>query len=646
MNETSREEFPQSVLCKDAYADMAILCSFIVGVFQIVASFCQLGFVVSFLGHPVVSGFTSAAAIIIGLSQVQYTFGVKGVKKSPQVHTFLANLFEALADTNWVVFAFGIVWIVYLMVNRKVAQRIKHPVLKLMGPLGPLIACVIGVLIFELAPEFRDQHHVDVVKAVPAGMSPLSVARWRFQDVGVVLPTAITASLIGSMESIAIGKNLASKHGYDIEASQELLALGLANLVGSCFSCYPITGSFSRSAVNNTTGAKSQLAGLITSVWIMICLLFFTRAFYNLPKFALAAVVISSVVSLVAIGDAQHLYKVKKNDFLLWVVAFLGTLFLGVELGIGIAVGLSLLIVIYESARPQIHVLWRIPGTSIYRSVKQETGGNFVPGVFIARIGSSLYFANAGYVKETILNYLSDLEEVDKIQYVILEMTPVVSVDSTALHMLHDLVSSLHQRKLNIAFCMVGNRVMRTMELADLNAFVGKQWFFKTVDDAVHYCVKHQKVVNHKDERIHAGITSMPEVDTMTNLREEPATLGNEIGISNSLHDHQSAIFVHLKKGSTITITDISLILKKHHVVVENASVESAPDGSGRHSYLVVDQKSRGQLEDWKINLIREDLLAVLDAGGAPSAVYENKDLREINQKLDLLMDHSSICAV
>lgn len=247
--------------------------------------------------------------------------------------------------------------------------------------------------------------------------------------------------------------------------------------------------------MNNSVGAQSQLSGLVTSLTVLLTLLFLTPLFYYLPKFALAAVVISSVFPLIAVSEAKKLYKISPTrDFLLWVTAFLGTLFLGVLVGISIAVGFSLLIVIYESARPQIAILWRLPGTTIYRNYKQESAGVFIPTVFLARIGSSLYFANAGYVKEEILKHIKALEEATnvKTEYVILEMTPVVSVDATAVHVLEDLVEELGtaggtteagrsektRHSVKVAFAMVGNRAWKTLNKGGFAKKVGEHWFF------------------------------------------------------------------------------------------------------------------------------------------------------------------------
>ena len=263
-------------------------------------------------------------------------------------------------------------------------------------------------------------------------------AAFDFSRLSTVMSTALSVSVIGYMESIAIAKSLASKHKYEVSAGQELFALGLSNVFGSLTSSYPVTGSFSRSAVNNTTGAKTNFAGIITALVVIIVLVALTKVFQFLPKFCLAAIVIASVTNLVDIKEFRYLWKVKKPDCLLWVLAFLGTLFLGVQNGLLGAVGASLVLVIYESVRPQIAVLWRLPETPIYRNIKQESLGQFVPGVLIVRLGASMYFANVAYIRDHIsslvLQFSEGLCAGAPVQYVIIEMTPVITIDSSALH--------------------------------------------------------------------------------------------------------------------------------------------------------------------------------------------------------------------
>jgi sulfate transporter 4 len=573
-------ELEQYEVCPEAYANLAILTAAVMGSMQILAGFLRLGFLVSFLGHPVISGFTSGAAIIIGLSQVKYILGFN-VAKSEFVHVTIGNILSKIDHIQPMTLFLGSFSIALLFGNRLLSQKVTK--LSKLGPLGPLIVCALSTLLIWLCIPLRDEYHVKFVGDIPSGIFPLSMSSWDISSFSRVLPTAVSAMFLGYMESIAIGKSLASKHGYDIEAGHEFFALGLANLAGSMFSCYPVTGSFSRSAVNNASGATSQLAGLITAVVMLCTLLFLCPLFRFLPQFALAAIVINSVVPLIAVSEARKLWRTKGQDFVLWVVAFAGTLFLGVLIGIGIAVVLSIIIVIYESARPQITVLWRIPGTTIYRNTKQETSGVFVPNVFIARIGSSLYFANASFVKEKLLAYIEGLEDINRTEYVVLEMTPVISVDSTAVHVIHDIVTDLRARGVHIAFAMVGNRVEKTLRRAKLWDHIGADWFLPTVNEAVHQCLRHQRA-KQSDCGSNINTTACPALE-----ESNFATiyLGDEIGISNDLHHSHSTVFVSLAKDIPMAVSEIADIFRRDGIAILQAQVVPRGDGGSKHTYFV-----------------------------------------------------------
>lgn len=554
------------------------------------------------LGHPVVSGFTSGAAIIIGLSQAKYLFGYD-IPNGHHVYDPIIDLAKGIDQLSWVTLLLGIVWIAYLMGNKKLAQKYRKR-LGWLQPLGPLISCAVGILLIFLCKPLRDDLDVAYVGDIPSGIFPLSVSDWKMENVGKVLPTAVSATLIGYMESIAIGKNLAAKNGYELDPGQELLALGMANLAGAAFSCYPVTGSFSRSAVNNQTGAVSQLSGLVTSIIMLLTLLLLTPLFYYLPKFALAAIVINSVIPLVAYQEARRLFNVKQTDFLLWLTAFLGTLFLGVLLGIAIAVGLSLVIVISESVRPQIVVLWRIPGTSIYRNMKQETNGAFVPNIFIVRVGSSLYFANASFVKDTLITHVNDLKHVNPIEYVVLEMTAVVSIDSTAAHVIHDIVMEFSERGIKVAFAMVGKRVEATMDRAKLKSEIGEHWFFHTVDDAVSYCVQRQHAV--RENKVEDG------VDTDANNMPNTASIGNEIGISNDLNHAATTVFMSFRVDVPNVTGMIIACFERCEVIMVRAQVDPLGDEGTKHMYWVRKVKSQKKLNSDEIDILRTKLLDLM----------------------------------
>lgn len=610
--ECTVDDKPQYETCPQEYVGLACLTAAMVGMMQILASILKLGFLVTFLGHPVISGFTSGAAIIIALSQLKYVLGFD-LPKSQYIYETIYNVVINIQETKGMPLLLGCLWLGYLITNKNLALKYKR--LKMLGPMGPLISCLVGTVMIWAFPMFTETYHVKYVGEIPSGIFPMSLDAWNLGKIPTVIGTAMSATLIGYMESIAIGKNLAATNGYDIDAGQEMLALGIANVVGAAFSCYPVTGSFSRSAVNNSTGALTQFSGVLTALVMLATLMFLTPLFYYLPKFALAAIVMNSVIPLVAFQEARHLFHVKKQDFLLWVTAFLGTLFLGVLMGILVSVGLSLIIVIYESARPQITILWRIPGTSIYRNMKQESSGTFIQNVFIARIGSSLYFANASFVKEMLLSHVNDLVEVNPTQYIVLEMTPVISVDSTACHVIKDVVNDFRMRGMHVAFAMTGNRVEKTLRKAGLRKFIGEQWFFPTVEEAVQYCVKHQharkrqqskETVEGEQKPDHA---KLDEVD----ISSIQVHWGNEIGFSNDLHSNCSMIFVSLSKDVPMIMTEITGVFKKNHVTIIRAQIDPTGDEMGaKHIYFVRSLRTQSKLSGVEVSRIREDLEVVL----------------------------------
>jgi len=234
--------------------------------------------------------------------------------------------------------------------------------------------------------------------------------------------------------------------------------------------------------------------------------------------------VISSVTNLVDYKECIHLWKVKKPDCFLWILAFLGVLFRGVQNGLLISIGTSLIIVIYESVRPQISVLWRLPETPIYRNIKQESLGQFIPGVLIVRLGASMYFANVAYIRDHIWKMVSEFSSgalLDTpVEYVVIEMTPVISIDSTALHMLVDMHRDLKDRGIRICFSTVGNRVEATLDRSGFLEKLGRQWLRPSVHDAVQHCIRHKQ--NHKNGETKKGVLDTALSVTLEEEDEAP----------------------------------------------------------------------------------------------------------------------------
>jgi len=449
-------QLEQFELCPALYVKFAITLAFLVGLIQIIGGLLNVGFLVAFLGHPVLSGFTSGAAIIIGLTQLKDWFGYK-IKRTAYVYDTLYYSFVGFAKVNGMTLGLGLLWFFTLLGMRYISGKFKR--LAFLRAAGPLIMCFVGIAVVAGTPTLTTKYKVAIVGKLPEGVPPTSLESIKFDIMTRLVPTAITIALIGYLELIAIGKSLASKLGYELPAGHELTVVGITNLVCSCFSCFPVSGSFSRSAVNYSSGAQTQLSGFISGLIMLLTLLVLTPVFFYLPKFILASIIISSIIPLIAWRDAVALWHIKKVDCGLWVFTFLATLFLGIEIGIASAAALSLLVIVLESIRPQITVLWRLPETEIYRNIIQDDPGVFVKGVLIVRIGASMYFANVGYIREQIIRLIKEYSKLNPVRYVVLEMTPVSSIDSTAVHALEALIKELRTRNIILALATVGVHV-------------------------------------------------------------------------------------------------------------------------------------------------------------------------------------------
>eukprot|EP00418_Pyrodinium_bahamense_P008799 CAMPEP_0179120338 /NCGR_PEP_ID=MMETSP0796-20121207/56693_1 /TAXON_ID=73915 /ORGANISM="Pyrodinium bahamense, Strain pbaha01" /LENGTH=401 /DNA_ID=CAMNT_0020818875 /DNA_START=1 /DNA_END=1210 /DNA_ORIENTATION=- len=330
----------------------------------------------------------------------------------------------------------------------------------------------------------------------------------------------------------------------------------------------------------------------------------------------------NSVISLVAYDVAIELYKVKKYDFLLWVLAFLGTLLFGVLEGVAVAVLMSLMVVIYESVRPAITVLWRVPGTTMYRAIDQESRGVLVPNMFIARIGASMYFANSSYIKDALLTYIADLEEVNPIEYVVLDMSSVNSMDSTAVHTVKDIVSDFRHRGIEVAFVTVGSYVERVMTRAHVLQYVGGRWIFHSVHAAVHSCMAHQQ--GRLAGRIHSS--SLQDVHTVRpRRRTETVELrigSHEIGFSNETHQASTVAFVQLERDVP-GISDIILnVFRQNGVEVLRREIAGLT-----HTYFV--QVQPGETTP----------------SGRIGSKLSDKEMESLKLELDVVIRRCSSCA-
>ena len=300
------------------YISMAIFLAFLMGIVQLVLGLLKMGFLVNFLSKPVISGFTSAAAIIIGLSQLKHMLGTE-LEQSFRLHELVINLIPKLEGLNWYTFGIGVLAIGIIWGIKKWKKTIP----------GVLIVMVLAII----ASYFMDftQFGVELLGDIPKGLPSFQFPSASQEQILEISHWAVAIALVGFTEAISIGKSIEHKHdNYKVKPSQELIALGASNIIGSFFSSYPVTGGFSRSAVNNEAGAKTGMSSIVAAIIVALTLLFLTPLFYYLPNPILAAVIMVSVIGLIDLKYPKQLWKNRKDEFVLLLVTFGVTMFFGI----------------------------------------------------------------------------------------------------------------------------------------------------------------------------------------------------------------------------------------------------------------------------------------------------------------------------
>ena len=406
------------------YIKLALLLSFMVGVMKLCLGFFRFGFFVNFFSHAVISGFSSAAAIVICLSQLHHLLGVH-LQTTHSIFSLLAEVGQRLGETNWPTFTVGCGSLACLVFFRSRFPRVP----------APLLVMVLGTL---LAQALRLEHMgLKIVGEVPRGLPRFSLPPFSIESVKQLVPLALTLLFVGFMESISIAKSIAAKEKCKVDSNQELKALGLANVTASFFSGYPVTGGFSRTAVNYQSGAKTGLASFITVGVILLILLFFTPLFHFLPNAVLASIVMVAVVGLVDIREAKHLFRIKKIDGWMWVVTFGATLILGSEKGILLGVAFSLLVFIWRSAHPHTAELGYLEKEGVFRNLRRYPEALTYPGALILRVDASLYFANMSYLEDLLRRSIAGRSE---LKWVILDFSGVNDIDDVAIDALEGMM--------------------------------------------------------------------------------------------------------------------------------------------------------------------------------------------------------------
>lgn len=453
------------------YIQLVLALTLLVGITQFLMGIFRLGFLMNFISKPVLSGFTSAAAFIIGISQTGNLFGLN-LTRSKYIYTVISDFISHLTYIHWPTFIIGASAIVFILLLKKWDSSIP----------AQLITVIISILVvwaFQL-----EQLGVNTVGSVEKGYPAPNLPNFSEFPFWKLLPTVLAIAFLSYTQSIALAKAMVRRNpDYKVDSNQELFSIGLSNIVGAVFHAFPVAGSFSRTAVNDQNKAQTSISLLISALLVLLTVLLLTPLIYYLPQTVLAAIIITAVPSLIEVGEAKFLWKIRKREFIIMMITFLATLALGILEGIGIGVLISLGIVIHRSSYPNIVMLGRLPDTEHYRDLERHPEGLTQTNTIIVRIDASLYFANISYMKEKLEQL--ETKSGKNLDQVIIDAIGINEVDSSAVHALKELTDEYNSRNIDVIFAGVKGPVRDLFKRSGLENIVGPEQFYLNINRAV-----------------------------------------------------------------------------------------------------------------------------------------------------------------
>lgn len=430
-----------SIVNPSQYIQMAILLALIMGAIQFLLGLLKMGFIVAFLSKPVIHGFTSAAAIIIGLSQLNHLLGVD-LPQNSKIDVFIASLGQIETLVHLPTLGIGLTSILLLILIKKWNKKIP----------SALIVVTLGIIWVYITRQ--DQIGVAVVGQIPKGLPAFTFPTLDITVIRELFPIAFTLALIAYMEAISVAKAIQEKHKtYEVNPNQELIALGAANMIGSLFQSYSTTGGFSRTAINDQAGAKTGIASLVSALIIAVILSFFTHWFFYLPKAVLGGIIILAVMRLIDIKYAFRLYKSRKDEFVVLLVTFILTLVVGIKQGILFGIIFSLLLLVYRTSKPHYAFLGRIGKTNYFKNIARFPDEVVLrDDLIILRFDAQLFFGNIQFFKQLVFDAIE--KKPHRVKGFIINARAINYIDSTATEQLIEIIKTLQKK--NIRVMLVG----------------------------------------------------------------------------------------------------------------------------------------------------------------------------------------------
>jgi len=459
------------------WVDISSLTALVFASMSVLAYVLRLNSIINFISETVLLGFKAGAAITIGLTQLPKLFGVAG--GGTNFPERVTTLFHQLPDTNITVLIFGVLAIILIFAGEKLL------------PGKPVTIIVVAISIIIISATSLAASGFKTVGVIPAGLPKIHLPSLNIDDIKSVVPLAFACFLLAYIESVSAAKALAQKNDYEIDAHQELLALGVANFATSLGQGYPVSGGLSQSAVNEEAGAKTPVSLVIASATIAVCLMFLTGLLKNLPVVILASVVLVAIRGLVNFKEFNRLRKVNHFDFIIAVLALLSVIIFGILQGVVIAALASLILLIRIVSSPHVAFLGRIPGTNRYTDIKRHPDNETLPGVLLFRVEAPLLYFNVANVYHAA--WAKVISSGSELKVVIFDLSTSAYIDSSGARLIKRLYLNLGARGISLKVAEAHSEVRDILRFEDIEHLLGHVSRRDSIHDIVVNSINEQE---------------------------------------------------------------------------------------------------------------------------------------------------------
>jgi high affinity sulfate transporter 1 len=452
-------------------ATLAAMMAIVSGTVCILAGIARLGFVTELLSKPIRYGYMNGIALTVLISQLPKLFGFSVESKGPLRDLWATADAILEGKTNWVAFGIGLgtLMVILLLQNNK----------RLPGILIAVVAAtaVVGAL------DLGTRYGVAVIGRLPEGLPDFAIPWMTYGDIVPVLVGGCAIALVSFADTSVLSRSYAARLGTHVDPNQEMVGLGAANLATGFFQGFPISSSSSRTPVAEAAGARTQLTSVVGALAIATLLLVAPNLLQHLPSAALAAVVIAAAIGLFEVTDLKRIYRIQQWEFWLSMVCFVGVAVFGVIPGIGLAIAIAIIEFLWDGWRPHSAVLGRAHGVKGYHDITRYPDARQIPGLVLFRWDAPLFFANAEFFKERVLDAVA--KSPTPVRWLVVAAEPVTSVDVSAGDTVAELDETLHAQGIELCFAELKDPVKDKLKRFGLFAKLGEQYFFPTIGAAV-----------------------------------------------------------------------------------------------------------------------------------------------------------------